>query len=349
MRGQAATAAQRETEEAAQRKAEAEADALREAEEDAAKKAGADAEAKRQADQALAVAGAQRRQAEADAQAKAEVEATARRQASEEAQRRAEAEAASRRQADEAQAKAQAEREKAEAEAKIKADAKAEADKAAAAIARLKEEGEAAEGLLRLEQPARQRLQVALNSLGFDTRGNDGVFGPRSRDMIAGWQKKAGAPPTGFLTGAQRDQLLRAAAPAVARWDEEQKRIEEDKTRADPAKVAATASLAATSPAPASPAPPAAGQLANTGHDGTYAGDVLLHAGQSSMQRVFASVRLTNGQGSGSLTTRGCSPSQFLVTLSSTGNATGEGYLNCVVGVSGDGLTWNGRIRNRRL
>ena len=202
----------------------------------------AEAEAKRQADEALAVAEAERKQAEAEARAKAEAEAGGAATGSEEAQRKAEAEAASRRQADEAQAKAQAEREKAEAEAKIKAEAKAEADKAAATLAKLKEEGEAAENGLRLEQPDRQRLQVALTSLGFDTRGSDGMFGPRSREMIAAWQKKAGAPATGFLTAAQRDQLLRAAAPAVARWDEEQKKIEDEKKKPDATQTAAAPS-----------------------------------------------------------------------------------------------------------
>jgi len=248
-----AAATQRAEEEAAQRRAEAEAAALREAEEVAAKKAEEEAEAKRQADQALAMAEAQRKQAEAAARTKAEAEEAARRQASEEAQRKAEAEAATRRQADEAQAKAQAEREKAEADAKIKAEAKAEADKAAAALAKLKEEGEAAERSLRLEQPERQRLQVALTSLGFDTRGSDGVLGPRSREMIAGWQKRTGAPATGFVTAAQRDQLFRSAAPAVARWEEEQKKIEDDKKKAETARMTATAS-ASQSPAATAPA-----------------------------------------------------------------------------------------------
>src|SRR5262249_3139967 len=152
----------------------------------------------------------------------AEAEQAAMRQASEDAQRKA----------------LQAEREKADAEAK----AKAEAEKAAA---KQKEEAEVAERGLRLEQVDRQRLQVALTSLGFDTRGNDGVFGPRSREMIGGWQKKAGAPATGFLTAGQRDQLLRAAAPAVARWDEEQKKVEEQK------KEEAKARLATAAPTPA--------------------------------------------------------------------------------------------------
>jgi hypothetical protein len=250
---QEALTAQRAVEEAAQRKAEQEAAALREAEEEAEKRAAADAEAKRQADQALAVAEAQRKQAEAEAVAKAEVESTARRQASEETQRKAESEAASRRQADEAQAKARAEREKAEAEAKIKADAKAEADKAVAALAKLRDEAEQAEKTLRLDQPERQRLQVALTSLGFDTRGSDGVLGPRSREMIAGWQKKAGAPATGFVTATQRDQLLRSATSAISRWEGEQKKIEDEKKKADTAGLTATASVS-QSPAVAGPA-----------------------------------------------------------------------------------------------
>ncbi len=235
-----AVAAQRAEEEAAaQRKAEVEAAILRDLEEEAAKKAEAEAEAKRQTDQALAVAEAQRKQAEAEAVARAEAEATARRQASQEAQRKAEADAASHRQADEAQAKARAEREKAEAEAKIKADAKTEADKAAATLAKLKEAGEMAEKALRLEQPDRQRLQIALTSLGFDTRGSDGIFGPRSREMIAAWQKARNQPAIGFLTGPQQQALTKEAAPALSKHDEQKKAEEEAKT----VPMAATATM----------------------------------------------------------------------------------------------------------
>ena len=250
-RDEAGATAQRATEEDAQRKAEAQAASLRQAEEEAAKKAAADAEAKRQADEALAKAEAERQRAEADARAKAEAETAARRQASEEDQRKAEAEAASKRQADEA--KAQAEREKAAAEAKAKADA------------------EAAERALRLEGADRERLQVALTSLGFDTRGSDGLFGPRSREMIAAWQKKAVAPATGFLTAAQRDELLRTAAPAVARWEEERKKAEEQKKLEDEKKKSEAIQAAAT---PASPSPPvqAAPTPATTSPPGAFDG-----------------------------------------------------------------------------
>src|SRR5689334_7626682 len=68
--------------------------------------------------------------------------------------------------------------EKADAEARQKA-AEVAAQKAAVA----------AESALKLSLTDRQRLQVALTSLGFDTQGADGTFGPRSREMILGWQK----------------------------------------------------------------------------------------------------------------------------------------------------------------
>src|SRR5262249_5875723 len=159
----------------------------------------------------------ERQKAEQEARAKAEAEQAALRQSSEEAQRKA-TEAESVRQAEAERVKAEAERAKAETE-RLKAETEA----------KTRAEAGGSEKPRRLDQVDRQRLQVALTSLGFDTRGNDGMFGLRSREMIAGWQKKAGAPTTGFLTATQRDQLLRAGAPAVSRWDEEQKKVEEQK------------------------------------------------------------------------------------------------------------------------
>ena len=254
------------------------------------------------------MAEAQRKQAEAAALAKAETEAAARRQASEKSQRKAEAEAASRRQADEMQAKAQAEREKVEAEAKIKADARAEADKAATTLAKLKEEGEAAERSLRLEQPERQRLQVALTPLGFDTRGSDSLIGPRSREIVAAWQKKANAPATGFLTAAQRDQLLRSAAPAVTRWDEEQKKIEDEKKKPDATQTATIPNQSGTgASAPPASGPSGAGvagagsSRAATLRDGTYGGGLGLYTRALSLE-----LRMSNGTGTGTVTSSTC-------------------------------------------
>ena len=162
------------------------------------------------------------------AQRQAEAEATSLREAEEAAAKKAEADAANKRQADQALAVATDRREQAEAEAR------AAAAKTAPTLPNLKEQAEAAERDLRLERTDRRRLQVALTSLGFDTRGDDGVFGPRSREMIANWQKARNRPPTGFVTKAQQQALLHIAvevglkdgrkpaatggAPVFSRW-----------------------------------------------------------------------------------------------------------------------------------
>ena len=70
----------------------------------------------------------------------------------------------------------------------------------------------------------RQKLQVALKSLGFDVGSIDGTFGPRSRQMIAAWQTKNGDISTGFFTAAQMKTLLNEEAPAIAKWEDEQRR-----------------------------------------------------------------------------------------------------------------------------
>jgi peptidoglycan hydrolase-like protein with peptidoglycan-binding domain len=122
-----------------------------------------------------------------------------------------------------ARAKAQEEaaaRVNAEALAKQKADAEAKqrAEEDAKRTAALdSERAEAAEMALGLSANDRSRLQHALTSLGFDTRGADGTFGPRSRDMIAGWQKAHSQPSTGFLTRPQIDSLLKEASAASSR------------------------------------------------------------------------------------------------------------------------------------
>jgi peptidoglycan hydrolase-like protein with peptidoglycan-binding domain len=182
----------------------------------------AEAEARRKADEEAAL----RRKVEADLARKAEADAAARQQAEQEARQKAEAEAAAKRKTDE-EAKQKAEAEAAE---RLKAE---EEDKKSA---------EATETALHLALGDRQRLQVALTSLGFATGGTDGVFGPRSRDMIAAWQRKNGVAATGFLKAEQQATLLRTAAAAVARFDEEQRKREDDKKAAPPAPAAAASS-----------------------------------------------------------------------------------------------------------
>jgi len=88
----------------------------------------------------------------------------------------------------------------------------------------LKAEAEQAETALKLSTHDRQKIQVALTSLGFDAGGADGVFGPRTRSKIADWQSSNGEPPTGFISADNKTTLLTKAAPAIARWQEAQRR-----------------------------------------------------------------------------------------------------------------------------
>jgi class 3 adenylate cyclase/peptidoglycan hydrolase-like protein with peptidoglycan-binding domain len=235
---------------AERRKADALAAEKRQLEAQARQRADTEAEAKRRADVELGNARQARQKAERElAQLKADIEARrrteigrddqsaviAQRATEEAAQRKAEAEAASLREAEEAAAK------KAEADAANKqqadqalavatdrghqaeAEARAAAAKTAPTLPTLKEQAEAAERDLRLVPTDRRRLQIALTSLGFDTHGDDGVFGPRSREMIANWQKAHNQPPTGFVTKAQQQALLQEAAAALSKADEQKK------------------------------------------------------------------------------------------------------------------------------
>ena len=161
-----------------------------------------EAEARRKADEEIAM----RRRIEEEVRQKTAADEAARRQAAEEAARKAEADAAER----------------------LKA---AEADRSGA---------EAAEAALRLSTPDRQRIQVALTALGYPTTRSDGVFGPRTREMIAAWQKKVGRAATGYLTADAQAALLRDAGPAVARWDEEQRSLAARPAPSAPAKSAAS-------------------------------------------------------------------------------------------------------------
>lgn len=238
--------AEAEARQKAEAEAKARADAQAKARADAEAKARADADAKQRAAEAEAA-----RKAEAEAKQKAEAEAKARSDA--EAKARADAEAKQRAEA-EAARKAEAEaKQKAEAEAKARADAEAKqkaADAAAqkAAEAATQKAAEAAETALKLTPADRQRIQVALTSLGFDTQGVDGVFGPRSREMILGWQTaRKQQPATGFLSAAQQQALLSEAAPALAKYDDEQKKAET---------AARARAAAAPAPAPTSTAAP---------------------------------------------------------------------------------------------
>ncbi len=250
-----------------QRKAEAAAAETRRLVEEAQKKA--DAEAKQKADAEAALARAQAERAKADADARAKQEAETRQKADADAKTRAEAEAREKE-------KAAADKAKAEAEAKTKAEAE---DKKLA---------EAAETGLKLSQTDRSRLQIALTSQGFDTRGSDGAFGPRSREMIAGWQKARSLPATGFLNAAQQQQLQREAAAALQKYDDEKKAEEEAKTK-----------LAV--------------------FDGAYAGLARVPTGTRAL-----SVQLNAGTGQGTFVNPVCGSGPFAIKIAATGEITGQ-------------------------
>lgn len=294
----------------------------------------------------------------------------ARRQAEEEANRKAAAEAEAQRQAAEAQAKVQAERQRAveeaaqkaatdaRARAEAEARAKAEAEAREKADADSRKAAEAVENGLRLSTVDRQRLQVALTSLGFDTRGRTGAFGPRTREMIAGWQKAHKLTPTGFLNAAQQQELLREAAPALSRYDEEQKKPEDDKRQAEEARrkteeAAARSTGPAAAPPPAASTPPAqsAARTASP-FDGSWRGTLSyeLAGGWSSVtSSIVANLQIANGRVTGELVDRRCGAYPITATVSPTGELGGAFRFMLDVQCSLGPGTASGHINGNRL
>ena len=175
---------------------------------------------------------------------------------------------------------------------------------------------------------------MALTALGFNTGGNDGTFGQRTRQMIANWQKSRNEPETGYLNAAQQQALLRDATAAVARFDDDQKKAEEEKKRK--AEEEAKAKAAPAAPAPPSPAtvvPPAqtaavapAPSVAANPHDGRWSGMVNLPSGSQPL-----SVTLRNGTGKGSWRNARCGGDVvYTVSIQPDGRfqVTIEGYDN---------------------
>jgi uncharacterized caspase-like protein len=83
-----------------------------------------------------------------------------------------------------------------------------------------------------LTRQGRSRVQLALTLLGYRTGGTDGVLGKKSRAAVSAWQTDQGEVATGFLTSKQHAALLDAAAPKLAAWDAEQKRVAAERAKA---------------------------------------------------------------------------------------------------------------------
>jgi peptidoglycan hydrolase-like protein with peptidoglycan-binding domain len=94
-------------------------------------------------------------------------------------------------------------------------------------------QAEAHETALGLTEADRKRAQTALTALGHDVAPITGFFGPRTRAMIAAWQKKQGLPETGYLSAAQWRALQQQAAPALAKLDAEQPKADIDRRQAE--------------------------------------------------------------------------------------------------------------------
>lgn len=156
-------------------------------------------------------------------------------------------------------------------------------------------EGEEA---LKLVPADRQRIQVILSSLGYDTRGSDGTFGERSREMIAAWQKAKGHVATGYLTAAQVPALLREA-PAAA--------------------------PAARSPGRAAPSLPPAKQVG--AFDGVYGGGMTTSGFGQASGVVTAELSIAGGLLIGRITQPGCGTSSLSLTVSPNGDISGTARL----------------------
>jgi serine/threonine protein kinase len=152
----------------------------------------------------------------------------------------------------------------------------------------------AGEDALQLVAADRQRIQLALTALGFDTRGSDGAFGQRSREMIAAWQKTKGDPPTGYLTAAQMSALLREA-PAM--------------------------------PAPASPASQPAARPSAGAFDGTYGGGMNATGIGHSAGVVTAEISIARERLIGRILHPGCGNSALTLTVLPSGEVVGSGKL----------------------
>jgi hypothetical protein len=120
--------------------------------------------------------------------------------------------------------------------------------------------------------------------------------------MIAAWQQKRNYPPTGYFTSVQIKALLSEAATAVAKYEEDQRKLEEAKKADDlrrkaedeakvrtavPPPTTAAPAPVATAPTPSVAVAPLSGQSRWVGH---------LKCEQ--LGNTAINVAVSNGQGS---------------------------------------------------
>lgn len=158
------------------------------------------------------------------------------------------------------------------------------------------------EQALQLVPADRQRIQAVLTSLGYDTRGTDGTFGQRSREMIAAWQKAKGQAATGYLTAAQVPALFREA----------------------PLQSATGARAAGATPAPQTSS--AASRAAGS-HDGVYGGG-LSTSGMADLPGVVtAELSISGDRLIGRVVHPGCGASSITLSVAPSGEISGSGRV----------------------
>ena len=106
---------------------------------------------------------------------------------------------------------------------------------------KLEEEAVAKEAGLGMDRATRKRIQQGLAAEGFDPGPADGLFGPRTRAAIRGWQETGGKAATGYLDEASAKALAAVAGGEVeavagreakAREEAEEARRREDERKA---------------------------------------------------------------------------------------------------------------------
>jgi len=100
-------------------------------------------------------------------------------------------------------------------------------------IEALRNTPERIEADLLLSRDERRAIQRDLTTLGFNTRGIDGLFGPGTRGAIRGWQGRSDLDETGYLTRDQIFQLAGQAARRAAEIEAEERARREAAERAD--------------------------------------------------------------------------------------------------------------------
>ncbi|MFO1161074.1 MAG: serine/threonine-protein kinase [Reyranellaceae bacterium] len=183
-------------------------------------------------------------------------------------------------------------------------------------------QGEAEEAALRLGMDDRRRVQRALTVLGFDTHGSDGAFGPRSREMIASWQRRRGQTATGFLTADQHRDLLREAKTLLNRVEGERK-------------------------PGTTPTPPASGSF-----EASYGGSLTASAtggGQAALRPVEADVAIAGGYLTGRLNHPTCGALPVLLAVDASGTIGGSLRIPEAAGCSLTQATASGRVKGGAL